>query len=361
MKQAYDFTRILQMYGLDPDATKIEELKRGHINDSYILDVQRRCRYFLQRINHHVFPDPEALMENLLKANEALDKFYGSKDKNPFPAAIKSRDKKFYYRDHEGNYWRLMEYVPESHSFNIADNTELARVGAAAFGRFQLAMIDENPNDYTPVIYDFHHLGKRIQQLQNAIEKDSMGRSAKAASEIAFALDRMAWGEIQEQLFQDQIIPLRVTHNDTKLNNVLFETEQIKAICVVDLDTVMPGSVLFDYGDMVRTFASPVEEDETDTSKVIFRVEIFEALTQGYLSDLKGKLNEGEKAHLLFGAKVMLLMIGVRFLTDYLEGDHYFKTSRDGHNLERSRNQFALLQQLEEKEDLLQDIIRKYA
>lgn len=357
---AKDFTRILQMYGLDPDATQIEELKRGHINDSYILNVKNRCYFFLQRINHHVFKDPEALMQNLLKANEAFNTFYGGKEHSPYPAARKSRDKKYFFHEHDGNYWRLMEFVPDSHSYNIASDTELAREGAAAFGRFQLAMINEDPDKYIPTIPDFHHLGKRLEALQNAINKDEFQRADQASDEITFAKDRMDWGQKLEQLLLDKTIPLRVTHNDTKLNNVLFHSDRIEAICVVDLDTVMPGSVLFDYGDMVRTFTSPAEEDEPDVIKVVFRTEIFEALTEGYLSDLKDDLSQGEKKHLLFGAKVMLLMIGARFLTDHLEGDHYFKTARNNHNLERARNQFALLRQLEEKEEILEEIIRKY-
>jgi hypothetical protein len=356
-----DFDRILRTFGLDPDATQIKELQLGHINDSYILNVQNRCRFFLQRINHHVFTDPESLMQNLHQVNEAMDVFYSGHDKNPYPAAHQSRDKKYFFKDHDGSYWRLMDFVPGSRSFNIAFDAGIAREGAAAFGRFQRAMINEDPDYYTPTIPDFHHLGKRLERLQQAIGNDALKRSEMASSEIAFATARMGWGDKLEQLLQKKIIPLRVTHNDTKLNNVLFKENSIEAICVVDLDTVMPGSVLFDYGDMVRTFTSAAEEDEPDVSKVIFRETIFEALTEGYLSELRGSLAERETSNLLFGAKIMLLMIGARFLTDFLEGDHYFKTSREGHNLERARNQFVLLKQLEDKEEILHKIIRKYA
>ena len=353
-------SEILRNYGIDPEVCSITEFKLGHINDSFIIDVHNKCLFFLQRINHHVFKDPESLMENLLKVDQAMMKHYGSRENNPYPAVQRSRNKKFFHRDNDGNFWRLMEYVSDSRSYNIAVDTYIAREGAAAFGRFQKIMNGETPADYMPTIPDFHHLGKRLGQLQGAIAKDAVGRVKDARKEISFTLDRLEYADILESLLREKIVPLRVTHNDTKLNNVLFDNKKGKYICVVDLDTVMPGSVLFDYGDMVRTFTSPVEEDEPDPDKVVFREEIFEALTQGYLSELKHSLSQGEKDHLLFGAKVMLLMIGVRFLTDFLEGDHYFKTAREYHNLERARNQFALLRQLEKRESALQDIIRRY-
>jgi len=354
-----DFRRILQFYGLHPESCTITEFLRGHINDSFIIDVRDTCSYFLQRINHHVFQDPEGLIENLIKVNAALNNYYG-KDENPYPQIILNRNKKFYYLDEHGNYWRMMEFVPGSRSFNICNDKETAREGAAAFGKFQLVMNTEDPADYIDTIPDFHHLGKRLEKLLEAVEKDGFNRCNEAENEIAFASERIYFGEELDELVSSGKVPVRVTHNDTKLNNVLFTNHSIENICVVDLDTVMPGTVLYDYGDMVRTFTSPVEEDEPDPSKVIFRTDIFEALTEGYLRELKGNQTDAEKENLLFGGKIMLLMIGVRFLTDFLEGDHYFKTSRQGHNLERCRNQFALLKQLEEQEADLQKIVNKY-
>ena len=356
----FNFTEILQYYGMHPDSCNISEFHKGHINDSFVIDVRRKCSFFLQRINHHVFKDPERLIENLIRVNAAMQQHYG-KDANRYPAIMQNRNKKFFYKDHDGNFWRMMNFVSESRSFNIAENAEVAREGAAAFGLFQLAIMNEDPAEYIPTIPNFHHLGMRLEQLKDAIEKDALNRGQIAQREIDFALARLNYGDILEELLRKKIIPQRVTHNDTKLNNVLFENDSIKSICVVDLDTVMPGTVLYDYGDMVRTFTSPVEEDEPDPAKVVFREEIFEALTEGYLSELGDSLTKEEKEHLLFGAKIMLLMIGARFLTDFLEGDHYFKTTRENHNLDRCRNQFILLRQLEEKETNLQNIILKYA
>ena len=358
--EKYYLSEILQNFGIDPDVCTITEFKLGHINDSFIIEASNRCHFFLQRINHHVFKDPESLMDNLMRVDQAMMKHYGTRANNPYPAVQKTRNKKFFHCDSAGNFWRLMEYVPNSHSYNIAENAEIAKEGAAAFGRFQNIMNGEAVAGYMPTIPDFHHLGKRLEQMQEAITKDTADRVKNARKEISFALDHWRYANILENLLRDKIVPLRVTHNDTKLNNVLFDKEKAKYICVVDLDTVMPGSVLFDYGDMVRTFTSPVEEDEPDPEKVIFREDIFEALTQGYLSELKQSLKQGEKDHLLFGAKVMLLMIGVRFLTDFLEGDHYFKTARENHNLERCRNQFVLLKHLEKRESALQNIIKRY-
>jgi hypothetical protein len=356
----YNFTEILKFYGLHPDSCVINEFLRGHINDSYTIDVRNTCSFFLQRINHHVFRDPEGLIENLILVNQAMNTHFG-KEHNPYPRIIQNRNKKYFYLDKDGNYWRMMDFVPESRSYNICESTATAREGAAAFGRFQSIMNNEDPANYIPTIPDFHHLGKRLDQLKQAIDKDAFSRAGIASKEIAFALERMYYATELDTLLQDGSIPIRVTHNDTKLNNVLFNKDGKDFICVVDLDTVMPGTVLYDYGDMVRTFTSPVEEDEPDPAKVIFRTEIFEALTEGYLTELKDSLREAEKEQLLFGGKMMLLMIGVRFLTDFLEGDHYFKTSRENHNIERCRNQFVLLKQIEEQEDDLQEIIRKYA
>lgn len=350
--------KILRNYGIDPGSCQISEFKLGHINDSYRVDVQDRCNFFLQRINHHVFKDPESLMENHVKVNAAMASYFGSENESPYPRILKNRNKKHFYQDEDGNFWRMLDFVVGSRSFNIASEADIAYQGAAAFGEFQLVMNKETASDYIPTIPDFHHLGIRLQQLQQAIDKDAFSRVKDARTELTFVLDRMDYAGKLEDLLRKKIIPIRVTHNDTKLNNVLFQKDALKYICVVDLDTVMPGTVLYDYGDMVRTFTSPAEEDEPDVNKVVFRDEIFEALTRGYLEKLKDSLTDGEKEHMLFGAKVMLLMIGTRFLTDFLEGDHYFKTSRENHNLERSRNQFALLSQLEEKEVMLQNLIR---
>ncbi len=356
----FNFEDILLHFGIDPDSCHITEFKQGHINDSYIIDVIGKCRFFLQRINHHVFRDPEGLMENLIRVNEAMQKHFG-KEANPYPSIRPSRNKKYFHVDTEGNFWRLMDFVHGSRSFNIAENIHVAREGASAFSLFQSIMNKENTSDYLATIPDFHHLSNRLRKLEDAMDKNPMNRLEHAYSEITFALDRFDYGQKLSDLLRKKVIPFRVTHNDTKLNNVLFRDDVVSPICVVDLDTVMPGTVLYDYGDMVRTFTSPVEEDEPDSSKVIFRVDIFEGLTDGYLSELKYSLTDCEKENLLFGAKVMLLMIGVRFLTDFLEGDHYFKISRGNHNLDRCKNQFVLLKQLEEKENELQGIIRRYS
>ena len=357
----FNLSEILQHYEIDAGSCTISGFNRGHINDSFIVDVSGRYRFFMQRINHHVFKDPEGLIENLIRFNAAMQKYYGKEGNNPYPAIRQNRNKNYFHLDHDGNYWRLMDFVADSRSFDIAETAEIAREGAAAFGRFQLVMNSEDPAAYVPTIPGFHHLGKRLLQLQDAIEKDAFGRKQEAKDEISSALDRLSYGADLESLLKSNAIPVRVTHNDTKLNNVLFENKSVKYICVVDLDTVMPGTVLYDYGDMVRTFTSPVEEDEPDTSKVVFRTDIFEALTEGYLTELKDSLSNTEKENLLFGGKIMLLMIGVRFLTDYLEGDHYFKTAREKHNLDRCRNQFILLKQIEENEIELQKIIKKYS
>lgn len=181
----YNFTEILKYYGLHPESCVINEFLKGHINDSYTIDVRNTCAFFLQRINHHVFRDPEGLIENLILVNQAMSKHFG-KEHNSYPRIIRNRNKKYFYLDKDGNYWRMMDFVPESRSYNICENTAIAREGAAAFGRFQSIMNNEDPANYIPTIPDFHHLGKRLDQLKQATDKDAFSRAGIASKEIAF-------------------------------------------------------------------------------------------------------------------------------------------------------------------------------
>ena len=251
----------------------------------------------------------------------------------------------------------MMNFVSDSTSFDVAEKPETAFEAAKAYGYFQKQLIDLNPDDFFPVIVDFHNLEMRMNNFYKVLDGDPANRNQYAKEEIEFVKANEDISHKLKELLGNNLIPTRVTHNDTKINNVLLDKDTLKGISVIDLDTVMPGTILFDFGDMIRTFISPAEEDEIDLTKVVLRLDIFKAMAAGYLSELKELLTITEIENLVFGGKVMTFMIGLRFLTDYLEGDVYFKTSRQNHNLDRSRTQFKLLSEINNNEAALVKII----
>jgi hypothetical protein len=264
-----------------------------------------------------------------------------------------------HFKDKEGNFWRLMNFIPGSTSIEVAENPETAFEAAKAFGYFQNKIIDLKPDDFFSTIKDFHNLEMRMKSFYRVLEKNTKNRNQFASEEIKFVKSHEYLNNKLKELLESNQIPIRVTHNDTKINNVLLDKNTMKGISVIDLDTIMPGTILFDFGDMVRTFTSPAEEDEKNLSKVILRLEIFKAMAKGYLSQLKDSLTKTEIDYLVFGGKLMTFMIGLRFLTDFLDGDVYFKTKRENHNLDRCKTQFKLLTEMENIDDVLQRIIKE--
>lgn len=323
----------------------------GHINDTFLLTTSAE-KYILQRINHHIFKDVEKMNRNIIKALEHFNEKQLLSKENRFRELkiILTHRGQNHFHDGDGNYWRIMNFVSGSISFDVADKPEMAYEAAKAFGYFQKMLLDLNPDDFHPVIPDFHNLALRMKRFNEVLETNPKNREYLAKTEIEFVKSHEHLSTKLSELLNSGQIPIRVTHNDTKINNVLLDKETLHGIAVVDLDTIMPGTVLFDFGDMVRTFTSPAEEDETDLSKVVLRPEIFEALARGYLSELKDLLTQTEKDNLVFGEKVMTFMIGLRFLTDFLEGDVYYKTTRPNHNHDRCRTQFKLLMEIEKNE-----------
>jgi hypothetical protein len=330
----------------------------GHINDTFLITTSVE-KYILQKINHNIFPEVEKMNRNIEMALTHLYANQKAHGENRFSeiALIYSNDGLNHFKDKEGNYWRMMTFVSDSLSFDTAKSPEIAFEAAKAFGYFQKNLIDLDPNDFFPVIKDFHNLAMRMSVFKNVFANNPKNRNQFATEEINFVMAREHLSIRLKDLLESGQIPIRVTHNDTKINNVLLDKNTLKEIAVVDLDTIMPGTVLFDFGDMVRTFTSPAEEDEKDLSKVELRLEIFEAIASGYLSELKDFLTDTEINSLVFGGKIMTFMIGLRFLTDFLQGDIYFKIARPYHNLDRCRTQFKLLTEIEKKEDALQEII----
>ena len=329
----------------------------GHINRTYLLVDSTARQYILQKINQNVFRDPESLMRNIAAVTAHLRKTVVSF--REVLSLIPTLDGGEWLVDPDGEYWRMYQFISDSICFEKADRPEDFRESGAAFGRFQRQLADFPAQELVETIPGFHDTPMRYSALRAAIEADICGRKREVLREIEFALDREGWATTLTSLQTSGDLPLRVTHNDTKLNNVLFDRDTRKALCVIDLDTVMPGLSVNDFGDSIRYGASSAAEDERDISKVRFLLPLFEAYAEGFLSACGESLTKCEVDHLPEGAKIMTLECGVRFLTDYLSGDTYFATHREGHNLDRCRTQFKLVADMESCWDEMSGIISR--
>lgn len=350
--------RISEQFEIQGDYFDGIPFGSGHINDTYLISTTVD-NYILQRLNNHIFKNIEQMNRNIILA---LDHLYKKQDIandkrfRKLDIAV-GRDGKNHFKDEYGNYWRMMNFISNTVSFDVVEDPKIAFEAAKGLGYFQKMIIDLNPEDFFPSIPDFHNLAMRIETYKMVLEKNRIDRNRMAKDEIAFVQAHEYLSTELSELLESNWIPIRLTHNDTKINNVLLDKNTLESVAVIDLDTVMPGTILFDFGDMIRTYSSPAEEDEKDLSKVVLRIDIFKAFARGYLSELKNVLTTKEVENLVFGGKVMTFMIGLRFLTDFLEGDGYFKTSRDNQNLDRCRTQFKLLHEIEKNEKMLQKII----
>lgn len=329
----------------------------GHINSTFV-DVGGR--YILQKINTSVFADAEKLMENIKSVTDFIKKKVelagGDPDRETL-TVVPTPDGKLCFEAEDGTKWRVYRFVSGSYSVTISKDTrELCEAGRA-FGRFQRMLSDFPADKLYESIKDFHNTPRRVENLKKAIADDAVGRAKDVKDEIEFALSREKEASVVTKAIEDGEVPLRVTHNDTKINNVLFDKATNKGLCVVDLDTVMSGSVLYDFGDALRSGAAVAAEDETDLSLVKFDLEAFRSFAEGFLSETLGVLTEKEIELLPFSAKLMAYECGCRFLTDHLNGDTYFKIHREGHNLDRARSQFALMRDIELKLDGMKKIV----
>jgi hypothetical protein len=320
--------------------------------------------YVLQRINHHVFKNVEGLMSNINKVLEHLENRVSKQDaptNGLVPLRlIRTFDGNNYCKDGSGNYWRMYNFVPGSHSYDTIENTQLAREAGKAFGTFQLLTSDLDGASLVETIPGFHDIANRLQTFRETLARNPLGRAAVTFDEIRFAEKRAEEMHRILLLGKEGRIPLRVTHNDTKINNVLFD-ETGKALCIVDLDTVMPGYSLYDFGDAIRTGASSAAEDEEDLSKVGIRMDLFRSYSEGYLSVARAFLEPEEIRNLAFSARFMTFIIGLRFLTDHLDGDHYYRIRYENHNLTRARSQFRLVSRMEEHAGQMEQIILQFA
>ena len=327
-----------------------ERYGSGHINDTHLVVTKTGKRYIFQRINHDIFKKPDEIMSNITLVTKHIAKKAAEYGKDPSRATltvVMTDDGESFYRDSIGSYWRMFEFVEQTVAKDKVENIGEFESCANAFGEFLCMLEDFDASLLYEVIPAFHNTPKRYENLMAAVEKDVCGRVKEVLSEIEFCKARKEFAGTLERAHAEGKLPLRVTHNDTKLNNILFNAADMKPACVIDLDTIMPGYVVNDFGDSIRFGATTAAEDEADLSKVHFDLELYRAYARGYLDGAKGKLTETEIELLPVGAMMMTFECGMRFLTDYLEGDTYFRTSRPGHNLDRARNQFALLSDME--------------
>ena len=346
----------IEAFGIKGRLLTKQPYGNGYINDTFLLTYQlpngERKRYILQRMNHSIFKKPEELMENVAGVTEYLRQVIVKQGGNPDRETlnvIKTRNGKNYYTDSMGNFWRMFLFIEQTICLEQVKSPEDFYDSAVAFGNFQRMLAEYPAQTLHETIPDFHNTVVRFQNLKKAIKEDRMGRVDLAQKEIAFALEREKDTSVLTDLLREGKLPLRVTHNDTKLNNILFDAETKKALCIIDLDTVMQGLSHYDFGDSIRFGASTGAEDERDLDKVELDLSLFEAFAKGYLEGCSGSLTDKEIEMLPMGAKLMTYECGIRFLTDYLEGDVYFKVHREGHNLDRTRTQFKLVADMEKK------------
>lgn len=366
-REESELKRIAEKFEIEGKIESVASYGNGHINDTYNVVCEigpgKTRRYILQRMNHEVFKDPKGLMENVVGVTAFLQKKIKENGGNPEREAlnvIPVREGGSYSEEEDGTFWRVYSFVEDADSFDVVKRPEDFYESAVAFGHFQKLLEDYPAESLHETIPNFHNTIDRLRKFKEAVKADAVGRVAEVKDEIQFVMDREKDCYVLCDMLASGEIPLRVTHNDTKLNNIMLDKETGRGICVIDLDTVMPGSALYDYGDSIRFGANTGEEDEKDLSKISCDLNLFELYTKGFIEGCGGSLTEKEIRLLPMGAKLMTLECGIRFLTDYLEGDHYFKIHRPEHNLDRCRTQFAMVKDMEDKWAQMQEIVEKY-
>lgn len=350
---------ILQHFCLDGDVVSIVTQESGHINATFVVTVSGGRRYILQKINTTVFRNTDRLMENIVNVTSHLRKKILEKGGDPERetlTVILTTQGKTYYKDSEGNDWRVYLYIEGTETFEQVNGTEDFYRSGLAFGRFQELLADYPASTLYEVIPAFHDTGKRYRDFEKAVEEDLFHRVKEVEPEIAFIRERAKETTMLTDLLANGELPLRVTHNDTKLSNIMLDIVTHESICIIDLDTVMPGLSAYDFGDSIRFGANTAAEDETDISKVSLSMELYRAYTRGFIKGCNGMLSPKEIEMLPLGAKLMTMECGMRFLADYLQGDIYYRIKRERHNLDRCRTQLALIADMEDKWNDMCDI-----
>ncbi len=359
---------IADQFAIEGQYTRGEEVKSGHINSTYLVTYELEdgeCRrYILQRINEKVFKDPLAVMRNVECVTSHINwkvlrrkRNLGGQTLSLYP----HKTGRFYGYGEGGGIWRCYNYFEGCQTHDVVGNTRQAFEAGHAFGSFQDLVSDLPPDEIVETIPDFHDTRRRYQTLMEAVERDSCGRVGEVQMELEFVRRNEDVVDRLLRFKEKGDLPLRITHNDTKINNVLFDMETDEAVCVIDLDTVMPGLSLYDFGDLVRTATNPAAEDERDLGKVEMSIRVFESLVEGYLAAAGKILNEAEIAQMAFSGRLISIELGMRFLTDHLDGDRYFRVHRENQNLDRARTQLCLARQIEEREEEMNRFVLKVA
>lgn len=361
------FWGALSAFHLPYTLLKAERYGKGHINDTYCLTCQKAdgqaVRYILQGLSREAFPEPEKVMGNFIRVTDHLRKKILDRGGNPARetlSLIPAGNGDPYIKDGTGQVWRLMPFIENTFSESQASEA-LFETDGRAFGRFLKQMADYPAESLYETIPHFHDTPARFRRFTEVLKQDPMGRASSAAPEIEFVLNRESNCSVLADAQQAGLLPLRITHNDTKLDNILFDRESGEGICLVDLDTVMPGLAVCDFGDSIRSGAKHCAEDERDPERAVLDLALFTSYTRGFLQGSEDLLTQAEIAYLPWGARLMTLECGIRFLTDYLEGDRYFRTSRPGQNLDRCRVQFKLVSDIEMHFPRLESIVRSLA
>ena len=360
-------TEVLSAYDFPATLLGAVRYGQGHINDTFCVICQPQegdaVRYILQGLSLAAFPRQDELMENFIGITSYLrDKIIaaGGDPLRETLSLVKTRDGKDYYTDGTGKVWRLTPFIENTDCFQSA-TPELFEASARAFGNFQYMLQGYPAETLHEAIVNFHNTEDRFAKFEAALAADKHDRAKDIQAEIQFVLDRKADCSVALQALRDGKLPLRVTHNDTKLNNILIDRATGEGICVIDLDTTMPGLSINDFGDSIRFGANHSKEDEKDLTKVNFDIDLYEAYTRGFLEGAKGSLTAAELEYLPWGARLMTLECGIRFLTDYLDGDHYFRIHYADQNLDRCRTQFKLVKDMEEQFEAMAAVVAKYA
>lgn len=356
-----EIREILEQFRLADEITQIRPHGSGHINHTFLVATGDGSQYILQRINTDIFHNTAELMENIMNVTAHLrEKIVraGGDPKRETMTVILTKDGAPYYTDAQGRDWRVYLCIERITTLDRVEQAADFYESGRAFGHFQAMLADYPAQTLHETIPGFHNTPKRYLDFERAVEQDICGRAAGVAEEIAFIRAHREEMSVLADLLRRGELPLRITHNDTKLNNILLDEQTHKAVCIVDLDTVMPGLCAYDFGDAIRFGASTAAEDEPDVGKVSLSLELFEAYTRGFLEGCGGSLTAKEIETLPLGAKTITLEQGMRFLTDYLQGDVYYHTERDGQNLDRCRTQLALAADMERKWEQMEAVVR---
>ena len=360
-------SQILAAYVLPGTVADVARHGKGHINDTFCVVCKTpeggTARFILQRLSQAAFPHPEEVMENFVGITSYLRREILAEGGDPLRetlSLVKTGDGADFVTDAEGRAWRLMPFIENAECYQSA-TPELFAASGRAFGRFQYMLRDYPARTLHETIPHFHDTESRFEQFLAALEADKMNRAEGVSPEIQFILRRKADCGVALRALREGKLPLRVTHNDTKLNNILIDRDTHEGICIIDLDTTMPGLAINDFGDSIRFGANHCMEDEQDLTKVNFDISLYEVFTRGFLEGARGSLTSAELEYLPWGARLMTLECGIRFLTDYLDGDHYFHVSHPRQNLDRARTQLKLVKDMEEQFDAMGAVVAKYA